>query len=141
MKPRPEMIDPRPDTGVKPVRMLVADDHPIVREGMKSALAVAGRSPAAGEAGTARDTLDAVADGSYDLLVLAMNLSDRGYQVLCRLAMGRTVGQIADASNLGVTTGSTSRVRILKKLARTTNGCGGRHTTDRRAPGCSGTSA
>jgi two-component system, NarL family, invasion response regulator UvrY len=43
-------------------------------------------------------------------------LSDREYQVLCLIASGKTVSEIAGAVNLSVTTISTYRSRILEKM-------------------------
>jgi two-component system, NarL family, invasion response regulator UvrY len=43
-------------------------------------------------------------------------LSDREYQVLCFIASGKTVSEIAEAVNLSVTTISTYRTRILEKM-------------------------
>jgi two-component system, NarL family, invasion response regulator UvrY len=43
-------------------------------------------------------------------------LSDREYQVLCMIASGKTVTQIAEELALSVKTISTYRVRILEKL-------------------------
>src|SRR5262249_56903051 len=43
-------------------------------------------------------------------------LSDREYQVLCMIATGKTVTQIAQELNLSVKTISTYRVRMLEKL-------------------------
>ena len=43
-------------------------------------------------------------------------LSDREYQVLCLLASGKTVTEIADALALSVKTVSTYRARILEKM-------------------------
>lgn len=43
-------------------------------------------------------------------------LSDREYQVLCLIASGKTVSEIAAAVNLSVTTISTYRTRILEKM-------------------------
>lgn len=43
-------------------------------------------------------------------------LSDREYDVLCRIASGRTVSEIAEELNLSVKTISTYRVRILDKM-------------------------
>ncbi|MEN3334599.1 MAG: two-component system, NarL family, invasion response regulator UvrY [Blastocatellia bacterium] len=48
-------------------------------------------------------------------------LSDREYQVLCMLASGKTVGQIAEALSLSVKTVSTYRVRLLEKMQMKTN--------------------
>lgn len=43
-------------------------------------------------------------------------LSDREFQVLCRIASGKTVGEIADETSLSVKTISTYRTRILQKM-------------------------
>ena len=49
------------------------------------------------------------------------SLSDREHQVLCRIASGKTVGQIADELALSVTTISTYRARVLEKMRMKTN--------------------
>ncbi len=43
-------------------------------------------------------------------------LSDREYQVLCLIASGKTVGEIADKLSLSAKTISTYRARILEKM-------------------------
>lgn len=48
-------------------------------------------------------------------------LSDREYQVLCLIGSGKTVGEIAGRMNLGVSTISTYRARILEKMRMKTN--------------------
>ncbi len=48
-------------------------------------------------------------------------LSDREYQVLCMIASGRTVGEIAETLVLSVKTVSTHRVHILEKMKMKTN--------------------
>jgi two-component system invasion response regulator UvrY len=48
-------------------------------------------------------------------------LSDREYQVLCMIASGKTVTQIAEELSLSVKTISTYRVRILEKLKMNNN--------------------
>src|ERR1043166_6928204 len=48
-------------------------------------------------------------------------LSDREYQVLCMIASGKTVTQIAEALALSVKPISTYRVRILEKLQMNNN--------------------
>ena len=48
-------------------------------------------------------------------------LSDREYQVLCLIASGKTVSEIADALHLSVTTISTYRARILEKMSMKNN--------------------
>ena len=44
-------------------------------------------------------------------------LSDRELEVLCKIASGRTVGQIAEELHLSVPTVSTYRARILEKMS------------------------
>jgi two-component system invasion response regulator UvrY len=48
-------------------------------------------------------------------------LSDREYEVLCMIARGKTVGQIAGDLHLSVKTISTYRARILEKMGMETN--------------------
>ena len=48
-------------------------------------------------------------------------LSDREYQVLCLLAAGKTVTEIAEELSLSVKTISTYRARILEKMRMKTN--------------------
>ena len=48
-------------------------------------------------------------------------LSDREYQVLCRIASGKTVKDIADELSLSVKTISTYRSRILEKMSMKNN--------------------
>ena len=48
-------------------------------------------------------------------------LSDREYQVLCMIASGKTVGEIATELSLSVKTISTYRTRILEKMNMKTN--------------------
>ena len=48
-------------------------------------------------------------------------LSDREYEVLCMIASGKTVGEIADILYLSVKTVSTYRARILEKMNLRTN--------------------
>lgn len=43
-------------------------------------------------------------------------LSDREYEVMCLIASGKTVSEIAETIHLGVTTISTYRARILEKM-------------------------
>lgn len=48
-------------------------------------------------------------------------LSDREYEVLCKISSGQTVGQIADGLQLSVKTISTYRSRILQKMRMSNN--------------------
>jgi len=48
-------------------------------------------------------------------------LSDREYQVMCMIASGKTVTEVADSLALSVKTVSTYRARILEKMNMRTN--------------------
>jgi two-component system, NarL family, invasion response regulator UvrY len=48
------------------------------------------------------------------------SLSDREFEVLRKIASGKTVGQIAEELHLGVPTVSTYRARILEKMSMST---------------------
>jgi two-component system, NarL family, invasion response regulator UvrY len=48
-------------------------------------------------------------------------LSDQEFQVFCRLAAGKSVGQIADQMSLSVKTVSTYRTRVLEKMNMNSN--------------------
>ncbi|HZS12364.1 MAG TPA: response regulator transcription factor [Nitrospirales bacterium] len=48
-------------------------------------------------------------------------LSDREYEVLCMIAMGKTVKEIADKLSLSVKTISTYRARVLEKMRMKNN--------------------
>jgi two-component system invasion response regulator UvrY len=51
---------------------------------------------------------------------IAERLSDREYQVLCRIGAGRTISEIGEELRLSVKTVSTYRARLLEKLALST---------------------
>jgi DNA-binding NarL/FixJ family response regulator len=67
-----------------------------------------------------------VSDGLGERLAMTVNdtfeklphetLSDREYQIMCMLAIGKNTKDIADELVLGISTVSTYRARILKKL-------------------------
>ncbi len=59
-------------------------------------------------------------DGDIDKLPHE-RLSDREYQVLCAIASGQTVSEIAESIHLSVKTVSTYRTRILEKMGMKTN--------------------
>lgn len=52
---------------------------------------------------------------------LHQKLSDREYQVMCMIASGKAVKEIADELSLSVSSISTMRTRILKKFKMKTN--------------------
>jgi two-component system invasion response regulator UvrY len=70
------------------IRILVADDHAIVREGLKL---IIGESPdmnVTGEAGNGAETLKKVSTGAYDLVLLDISMPDlSGLDVLCKIKM------------------------------------------------------
>jgi two-component system, NarL family, invasion response regulator UvrY len=59
-------------------RILVADDHPMVRAGLRALLAAEHDPDGIGEAASGALTLDALDGGSWELLILDINMPDRG---------------------------------------------------------------
>jgi two-component system, NarL family, invasion response regulator UvrY len=59
------------------IRILIADDHTLMREGLKQILATAGDMLVAGEASDGFQTLDRVRDGEWDLVLLDMSMPGR----------------------------------------------------------------
>lgn len=60
------------------IRVLVADDHAVVRRGLVQVLEEAPDMVAAGEASTGRQVLQAVQEHDYDVLVLDIAMPDGG---------------------------------------------------------------
>jgi DNA-binding NarL/FixJ family response regulator len=68
------------------IRILVADDHPIIREGIKFILAGEADIQVADEAETAQETLDKARKKNCDLLLLDISMPGRqGLEVLSQL--------------------------------------------------------
>lgn len=66
-----------------PIRILVADDHAVVREGLKQILSDTPNLVVAGEAGTGQEVLSKLRSGQWDVVVLDISLPDRsGLDVL-----------------------------------------------------------
>jgi len=195
------------------IRVLIADDHPIVREGLKQIIAETSDMVVANEASNAQEVLDKVWESDYSVVLLDISmpgrsgldilkqlkserpelpvlilsvhpeeqyavrvlragasgyltkesapdeliaairkvslgrkyvssslaeklafdleieaekplhetLSDREYQVLCMIAQGKTVKEIAEELSLSVKTISTYRSRILEKMRMNNN--------------------
>ena len=59
------------------IRVLIADDHTLMREGMKQILSTAGDLAVAGEASDGFQTLERVRNGEWDLLLLDMSMPRR----------------------------------------------------------------
>lgn len=68
------------------IRVLITDDHAIVRDGLRQIVGETDDIIVAAEAGTAAEALDRVRDGGIDVIVLDLNLPDRhGLDVLLQL--------------------------------------------------------
>ncbi|MBK7768403.1 MAG: response regulator transcription factor [Sulfuritalea sp.] len=59
------------------IRVLIADDHTLMRDGLKQILATAGDMVVAGEASDGFQTIDQVRGGDWDLLLLDMSMPGR----------------------------------------------------------------
>jgi two-component system invasion response regulator UvrY len=59
------------------IDVLVADDHAIVRDGLKQILARAGDMAASGEAKNGQEVLELVRQGKWDLLLMDMSMPGR----------------------------------------------------------------
>jgi DNA-binding NarL/FixJ family response regulator len=65
------------------IEVLVADDHEIVRDGIRQNLGYAGEIFVAGEAASGAETIEQVRKGTWDVLILNLNLPDKtGIDVL-----------------------------------------------------------
>jgi len=71
------------------VRVLICDDHPIFREGLKQTLGVHPDIRVVGEAGSAAELFEVLAGTACDVVVLDISLPDRsGLEVLGELRAG-----------------------------------------------------
>ena len=59
------------------IRILIADDHTLVREGLKQILAASHDMTVGGEAGDGFETLSKVRQGNWDVLLLDMSMPGR----------------------------------------------------------------
>ncbi len=70
----------------QPVRVLVADDHAIIREGRKQIIADSGAFAVNGEAETGLQAIQQARSGAFDIVLLDISLPDRnGIDVLKQL--------------------------------------------------------
>ena len=68
-------------------RLVIVDDHPIVREGLKAYLELQGDLEVVAEAGSVREALERIATHEPDLVLLDLQLPDAsGLKVLAHLA-------------------------------------------------------
>ena len=70
-------------------RVLIADDHAVVRAGLRQLLGSDHAISEIGEAGTGQQTLDRLRDGPWDLLILDISMPDRsGLDILKHVRSG-----------------------------------------------------
>jgi|WetSurMetagenome_2_1015567.scaffolds.fasta_scaffold175505_2 two-component system, NarL family, invasion response regulator UvrY len=68
------------------IKILIADDHPVVREGLKQIISKASDLHLEGEALNGQDVIDLVTAGLYDVVVLDLNMPGRdGFEILREL--------------------------------------------------------
>lgn len=68
------------------IRVLIVDDHDIVREGLKQIVLETGDIVVGGEARTGSEALERVRGGKWDVVILDLNLPDRpGLDVLSQI--------------------------------------------------------
>ena len=71
---------------MKKINILIADDHPIVREGLKQIISETSDMTVADEAGNGQEALDLVRKKEYDLLLLDISMPGRnGLEILKEL--------------------------------------------------------
>ncbi|WP_319244837.1 response regulator transcription factor [uncultured Propionivibrio sp.] len=70
------------------IRILIADDHTLVREGLKQILAASPDMAVKGEAGDGFETLARVREGGWDILLLDMSMPGRSGVDLIRQIRG-----------------------------------------------------
>lgn len=59
------------------MKLLIVDDHPVIRHGLRQLIEEDFKAPLIGEAGTARELLDSIRSEEWDLVILDVNLPDR----------------------------------------------------------------
>ena len=60
------------------IKILIADDHALVREGLKQIVADTSDIVVAGEAVSGQEVLEQVRKGDYDLILLDISMPGRG---------------------------------------------------------------
>ena len=119
------------------IRVLIVDDHDIVREGLKQILLETGDITLGGEARTGAEAMERVRAGAWDVVILDLNLPDRpGLDVLAQirafaphlpvliLSMHQQVSyaaRVLKAGALGYVSKDSARehlVQAIRKIAR-----------------------
>ena len=78
--------------------VLIVDDNFLVRQGLKQTLREEFREIAVGEARSAREAAALMQKGSWNLIVLAVNLPDKdGFRVLREILTKHPPARVADA--------------------------------------------
>jgi DNA-binding NarL/FixJ family response regulator len=118
--------------------ILIVDDHPLVREGLKSILKPATEYEVVGQAGRAREALHLVKSLKPDLVLLDLSLPDKSGLEICReirnispptriliVSMHSKVDYIVKAFQAGATgymTKESATERLLGGIARVLDG-------------------
>ena len=76
--PEEEPVRTEPLAAVHPLRILVVDDHAVVRDGLKQLLADKYVDAIFGEAGTAQQALDELDRADWDVMLLDLTMPGRG---------------------------------------------------------------
>jgi len=72
------------------LKVLIADDHPVVREGLKQIVTETQDMVVAGEANNGQEVLNKIREGDYDVIVLDITMPGRnGMDVLKQLRSDR----------------------------------------------------
>jgi DNA-binding NarL/FixJ family response regulator len=118
--------------------ILIVDDHPLVREGLKSILKPAPEYEVVGQAGKARDAIQMIKKLKPDLVLLDISLPDKSGLELCReirtissptriliVSMHSKVDYIVKAFQAGATgymTKESATEKLLQGVAQVLNG-------------------
>src|SRR4051812_18045144 len=84
MRPSSRNEKPVTDVDVKPVRLLVVDDHEVVREGLMAALSKDARFTLVGGASSAQEAIELARQERPDIAIVDMHLPDLPGHELCR---------------------------------------------------------
>ena len=120
------------------IRVLIVDDHDIVREGIKQIVSEAGDVTVAGEAHNAAEALDQLRKGGFDVVILDLNLPDRpGLDVLTQMRStaplipilvlsmhneASYVSRTLQAGALGYVSKNTARAHLLTAIRKVAEG-------------------
>src|ERR1700682_1942470 len=126
------------------MRILIVDDHAMVREGLKRILLDGFKDASFGEAGNATEALEQIWKRAPSLAEQLAGeiqspqgnshetLSNREYQVMLLIAAGRVPKEIGSQLSLSAKTISTYRSRVLEKLKLKNNAEIMRYVVDRK---------